>query len=66
MFTRKNFLTGGVALAAVWPTPSWLWDNRVTNGTPGSGPWRTNFTKCWMQDLGVKKNYMLLRGYLFA
>ena len=52
--------------AAVWPTPSWLWDNRVTNGTYGSGPYRTNYTKCWMQDLGVKKNYLLIKDYLFV
>ncbi len=61
----KAFYAAVAPEAAVWPTPSWLWDNRVTNGTPGSGPWRTNFTKCWMQELGVKKNYLLVKDYLF-
>lgn len=44
--------------AAVWSTPTWLWDNN-TGGGPGSGQFRTNYTKCWMQDLGVRKNYVL-------
>ena len=62
----KAFYAAVAPEAAVWPTPSWLWDNRVTNGTLGSGPWRTNFTKCWMQELGVKKNYLLLKDYVFV
>ena len=33
--------------------------------TWGSGPYWTNYTKCWMQELGVKKNYLLTKGYLF-
>ena len=62
----KAFYAAVAPEAAIWPTPSWLWDNRVTNGTPGSGPWRTNYTKCWMQELGVKKNYLLVKDYLFT
>ena len=62
----KDFYAAVKPEAAVWPLPSWLWDNRVTNGTCGSGPWRTNYTKCWMQDLGVKTNYVLLKDYLFV
>jgi len=52
--------------AAIWPTPSWLWDNRISGGTYGSGSYQTNYTKCWMQDLGVKKNYLLVKDYLFT
>ncbi|MCR5751491.1 MAG: MBL fold metallo-hydrolase [Kiritimatiellae bacterium] len=63
--TDKEFYAAVKPEAAVWPTPSWLWDNRMSNGTYGSGPWRTNYTKCWMQDLGVKKNYVLLKDCLF-
>ena len=62
----KDFYAAVAPEAAIWPLPSWLWDNRVTNGTYGSGPYRTNYTKCWMQDLGVKKNYVLLKDYLFV
>ena len=64
--TDKEFYAAVKPEAAVWPLPSWLWDNRVENGTYGSGPYRTNYTKCWMQDLGVKKNYVLLKDYLFT
>ena len=62
----KDFYAAVKPEAAVWPLPSWLWDNRVAKGTYGSGTWRTNYTKCWMQDLGVKKNYVLLKDHLFV
>ena len=44
----------------IWPTPQWLWDNDLggVNG-PGSGPFLTNYTKCWMQDLGVRRQILL-------
>ena len=61
----KAFYAAVAPEAAVWPTPSWLWDNNNGGGV-GSGPWRTNYTKCWMQDLGVKKNYLLLKDYVFT
>ena len=61
----KDFYAVVKPEAAVWPTPTWLWENN-SGGGPGSGPWRTNYVKCWMQDLGVKKNYVLLRDYLFT
>ena len=44
----------------VWPTPQWVWDNDAGQG-PGSGPWKTNYVKCWMQDLGVKRHFLLTR-----
>ena len=62
----KDFYAAVAPEAAVWPTPTWLWDNNSGGGI-GSGPWRTNYVKCWMQDLGVKKNYVLTqRDYLFV
>ena len=61
----KDFYAMVAPEAAVWPTPSWLWDNRAANGTCGSGPHLTNYTKCWMQELGVKRNYVLVKDYLF-
>jgi len=50
--------------AAIWPTPDWLWENR-RGELPGSGPYQTNYTKCWMQELGVKQNYVLTRDWIF-
>ena len=51
----------------VWPTPQWLWDNDLggTHG-PGSGPFLTNYTKCWMQDLGVRRQFLLTRDWVLA
>ena len=62
--TDKDFYAAVKPEAAIWPTPTWLWDNN-NGGGPGSGPWRTNYVKCWMQDLGIKKNYVLVKDYLF-
>ncbi len=62
----KEFYAAVAPDAAIWPTPSWLWDNRIGGGTYGSGHFRTNYTKCWMQDLGVKTNYLLTKDYLFV
>ena len=56
----KDFYKVVAPEAAVWPTPSWLWDNN-SGGGPGSGPWRTNYVKCWMQDIGVKRQFLLTR-----
>lgn len=52
---------------AIWPTPQWLWDNDLggTHG-PGSGPFLTNYTKCWMQELGVKHQVLLTRDVAFV
>ena len=44
--------------AVIWHTPDWLWENDVGQG-PGSGPFKTNYTKCWMQELGVKEHHVL-------
>ena len=48
----------------IWPTPQWLWDNDFggTHG-PGSGEFLTNYVKCWMQDLGVKRQILLVRDW---
>ncbi len=41
----------------LWPTPEWLWDND-NGGGKGSGPWKTLETRSWMENMGVKKNYV--------
>lgn len=45
----------------VWPTPQWLWDNDGGYG-PGTGKYKTEATKKWMVDLGVKKHYCTKDG----
>ena len=53
--------------AAIWPAPQWLWENIAFGGScPGSGPFHTNYTKTWMQDLKVKLHYPMVRDYEFC
>lgn len=51
--------------AAIWPAPQWLWDNADVGKGPGSATYATNYTKTWMQDLGVKLHYPMDRDYVF-
>ena len=41
----------------LWPTPQWLWDNDSGTGY-NTGTWKTIETRGWMQELGVKINYI--------
>ena len=61
----KAFYAKAAPDAVVWPTPDWLWEND-TGGGPGSGPFATNYTKCWMQELCIKKQYLLTRDYIIT
>ena len=67
MGASKEFYAAVKPEICIWPTPQWLWDNDLggTHG-PGSGPFRTNYTKCWMQDLGVKRQILLTRDQVLA
>jgi len=64
MGADKSFYAAIKPKVAIWPTPDWLWENDTGKG-PGSGPFHTNYTKCWMQELGVTRNYVLTRDVLF-
>ena len=39
----------------LWPTPTWVWDNR-------NGNLRTPEVRGWIQSLGVRKNYKAFEG----
>ena len=41
----------------LWPTPSWLWTN-----CDGTGPYRTLEVRGWMEELGVRENYVNMNG----
>ena len=41
----------------LWPTPQWLWDNNIGQGY-NTGPHKTVETREWMNQLGVKENYI--------
>lgn len=47
--------------ACLWPTTEWLWNNDSGKGY-GTGPWKTLETRKWMEDLGVKENYVAKDG----
>ncbi len=41
----------------LWPTPSWLWTN-----CDGTGNFTTLETRKWIEELGVKENYIMKDG----
>ena len=55
----KKFYAAMKPEICVWPTPQWLWENNMGGRGPGSGPWQINYVKCWMQDIGVKRQILL-------
>ena len=58
---NKNFYEVVKPEICVWPTPQWLWENNSGGQGPGSGSWLTNYVKCWMQDIGVKRQILLTK-----
>lgn len=58
----KSFYEAVKPELCVWPTPRHVWDNDPAGEGPGSGGWKTNYVKCWMQDLGVKRQILLCNG----
>ena len=58
---NKNFYEVVNPEICVWPTVQWLWDNNSGGQGYGSGPWLTNYVKCWMQDIGVKRQFLLTK-----
>ena len=69
---NKAFYGAVKPSVAIWPTPKWLWDNDAATGLAnrrggvGSGRFKTNYVKCWLQDLGVKEQYLLTEDIIFA
>lgn len=55
---NKNFYEAIQAEYTLWPTPIWLWENRIDNGRINSGPFATLIVRQWMDDLLIKKYYV--------
>ncbi len=51
----RNFYEAVSPEICLWPTPSWVWDN--TNGNL-----KTLEVRRWMEELGVKQNYVAWEG----
>ena len=47
----------------LWPTPKWLWDND-NGGGYNSGSWDTINVRKWMDEIGVKENYVSYNGLI--
>lgn len=65
----KEFYAAVAPDTVIWPTPAWLWDNVWPKASDpdhptglGTGPWNTNYTKCWLQELKIMKQHLLCRG----
>lgn len=41
----------------LWPTPEWLWNNDNGNGY-GSGKWKILEVRKWIDNIGVRENYV--------
>lgn len=52
---NKEFYEAVSPEICLWPTPSWVWDNR-------NGNLQTPEVRKWTEDLGVKKNYVSKDG----
>ncbi|MGI5869672.1 MAG: ComEC/Rec2 family competence protein [Kiritimatiellia bacterium] len=61
----KCFYAAVKPKTAIWPTPDWLWENDGGSG-PSSGSFKTNETKCWMEDLGVREHHVLTEDVVFV
>jgi len=53
----KDFYEAVAPEVCLWCTPSWLWTNN--NGT---GPYKTLIVRGWMEEIGVKNNFIMKDG----
>ena len=51
----RNFYEAVSPELCLWPTPSWVWDNR-------NGNLKTLEVRAWIEELGVQKNYVAMNG----
>ena len=51
----KEFYEAVNPSACLWPTPTWVWDNR-------NGNLQTLEVRAWMEEIGVEKNYLAWEG----
>jgi hypothetical protein len=43
---------------ALWPTPSWLWENNQDARGYNTGAWKTLSVRAWMEELKIQMNYV--------
>ena len=50
--------------ACLWCAPDWLWDNNPPGQGSDTGPWKTIQTRAWMNEMGVRKHYIIKDGLI--
>ena len=50
--------------ACLWCAPDWLWDNNPPGQGSDTGPWKTVQTRAWMNEMGVRKHYIIKDGLI--
>lgn len=55
---EKEFYEAVEADYALWPAPIWLWENRADGKGYNTGNFKTFVVREWMQELGIRKNYV--------
>ena len=58
----KEFYDAVRPTVCLWCAPDWLWNNNKGGEGDGSGPWKTVQNRAWMDDLGVKRHYVIKDG----
>jgi hypothetical protein len=53
--TSKEFYEAVSSEICLWPTPTWVWDNR-------NGNLKTLEVRDWIDEIGVKENYKAFEG----
>ena len=48
----------------LWCAPDWLWDNNPPGQGSDTGPWKTVQTRAWMNEMGVRKHYIIKDGLI--
>lgn len=47
---------------AMWCTPLWLWENNRGSEGPGTGPWKIDETRSWLDRLNVEEHIIAKDG----
>ena len=70
--TRKSFFEAVKPEVAIWPTTDWIWDNVADFGLhglepgPGSGNLDINYYTCYLQEIGVRRQFVLTKDVVFS
>lgn len=57
----REFYEAVAPEVCLWNTPKWLWDNDAGKGY-NTHCWQTVIVRGWMEELGVKENYVIKDG----